>query len=67
MTKEGDSIVVPGKVLSQGELSKKVAIVAFAFSDKTREKLLKTKSQAITMLEEIKKNPEAKGLKVFGK
>ena len=64
-TKEGDSIVVPGKVLSQGELSKKVAIVAFAFSDKTREKLLKTKSQAITMLEEIKKNPGAKGVRIL--
>ncbi|MBS3086375.1 50S ribosomal protein L18e [Candidatus Pacearchaeota archaeon] len=64
-TKEGDSIVVPGKVLSQGELSKKVAIVAFAFSDKTKEKLLKTKSQAITIMEEIKKNPGAKGVRIL--
>ena len=65
-TKEGDSVVVPGKVLSQGEITKKIAIIAFSFSEKTREKLLKTKSQAVNMTEEIKKNPEAKGLKFLG-
>lgn len=64
-TKEGDSVVVPGKILSQGEVSKKVAIVAFAFSGKAKEKLLKTKSQAVTILDEIKKNPEGKGLRLF--
>lgn len=66
-TKEGDIIVVPGKVLSQGDLTKKVAIVAFTFSERAKEKLLKTKSQALTILEEIKKNPQAKGLRMVGK
>ncbi len=65
MTSEGDSVVVPGKVLSQGEISKKIAIIAFNFSEKTKEKLLKTKSHALNILEEIKKNPEAKGLRVL--
>lgn len=65
-TKEGDSIVVPGKVLSQGEISKKIAVIAFSFSEKTKEKLLKTKSQTVNIADEIKKNPEAKGLKFLG-
>jgi len=65
ITKEGDSMVVPGKVLSQGDVSKKIAVVAFAFSDKTKEKLLKTKSQAITIMEEIKKNPGAEGIRIL--
>ena len=65
LTSEGDSIVVPGKILSQGEISKKIAIVAFAFSEKAREKLLKTKSHAVSILDEIKKNPEAKGLRLI--
>ncbi|MDP3992328.1 MAG: 50S ribosomal protein L18e [Candidatus Pacearchaeota archaeon] len=65
MTSEGDSVVVPGKVLSQGEISKKIAVIAFNFSEKSREKLLKTKSQALSILEEIKKNPEAKGLRIL--
>ena len=66
-TKEGDSVLVPGKVLSQGEINKKIAIIAFGFSEKAKERLLKTKSQAITILEEIKKNPSAKGFKVLVK
>jgi len=63
LTSEGDSIVVPGKILSQGEISKKIAVVALAFSEKAKEKLLKTKSHAVSILDEIKKNPDAKGLR----
>jgi len=64
-TKEGDSIVVPGKILSQGEVSKKIAVIAFNFSEKAKEKLLKTKSQTLGIIEEIKKNPEAKGIRIL--
>ena len=64
-TKEGDSVVFPGKVLSQGEISKKIAVVAFSFSEKAREKLLKNKSHVLSILEEIKKNPDAKGLRIL--
>jgi large subunit ribosomal protein L18e len=67
ITKEGDSIVIPGKILSQGEVSKKIAVIAFNFSEKAREKLLKTKSPAVNIIDEIKKNPEAKGLKKIEK
>lgn len=66
VTAEGDSVVVPGKVLSQGEISKKIAVAALSFSEKAREKLLKTKSHAVSILDEIKKNPHAKGLKFLG-
>ncbi len=64
-TKEGDSVVFPGKILSQGEISKKIAVIAFGFSEKAREKLLKNKSHVLSILEEIKKNPEAKGLRIL--
>ncbi|MEK6840800.1 MAG: 50S ribosomal protein L18e [Nanoarchaeota archaeon] len=64
-TKEGDSVVFPGKILSQGEVSKKLAIIAFAFSEKAMEKLLKNKAHVSSILEEIKKNPEAKGLRIL--
>lgn len=63
--KDGETIVVPGKVLSQGEINKKIKIVALNFSEKAKEKLLKSKIQAIILLEEIKKNPEAKGIKIL--
>ena len=63
--KDGEIIVIPGKVLSGGEINKKIKIVAFGFSEKAREKLLKAKIQTANMLEEIKKNPEAKGIRIL--
>ena len=61
--KEGEHIVVPGKVLSQGEIDKKIKISAFSFSEKAKEKILKSKGETMTLLEEIKKNPEAKNVR----
>jgi large subunit ribosomal protein L18e len=65
--KAGDIIVVPGKILSQGELDKKIKLVALAFSEKAREKLTKSKSEHLFLSEEIKKNPSAKGIKILEK
>jgi len=61
--KAGDTFVIPGKVLGQGELTKKVRICALSFSETALEKMKKTKSEAVTILEEIKKNPKAEGIK----
>ena len=63
--KEGETIVVPGKVLSEGEISKKVKVAAFSFSEKAKEKILKAKGETLTIMEEIKKNPEAKNVRII--
>jgi len=64
-TKEGEIIVVPGKVLSQGELNKKIKVVALSFSEKAKEKILNAKGEFVNIIEEIKKNPDAKGIKII--
>jgi len=65
-SKEGDVIVIPGKVLSQGDLRKKVKVVALSFSESAKEKLLNSKCEVSSILDEIKKNPSAKGIKILG-
>ncbi|GIU68479.1 MAG: 50S ribosomal protein L18e [Candidatus Pacearchaeota archaeon] len=65
LSKEGESIVVPGKVLSMGEIRKKIRIIAFSFSNSAKEKILKSNSEAVYIIDEIKKNPEAKSLKII--
>ncbi|MBU3907117.1 MAG: 50S ribosomal protein L18e [Nanoarchaeota archaeon] len=65
-TKEGDTVVIPGKILSQGDITKKIRVAALGFSESAREKLLKTKSEVVTLMEEIKKNPKANGIKIIG-
>lgn len=63
--KEGDVVVVPGKVLGVGDLHKRIRICALSFSASAIEKLKKTKSEQRTILEEIKHNPKAEGIKVL--
>lgn len=65
--KAGETLVVPGKVLSQGEIDKKMKVVAFSFSDKAKEKLLSAKCEISSILEEIKSNPSGKGIKILKK
>jgi large subunit ribosomal protein L18e len=63
--KDKEIIVIPGKVLSQGEINKKIKIAALSFSEKAREKLIKAGGEAISILKEIKSNPSAKGIKIL--
>ena len=65
--KENEIIVVPGKVLSQGEINKKIKIVALQFSEAAKEKLSNSKCDFSTILQEIKHNPEAKNIKILGR
>lgn len=65
IAKEKETIVIPGKILSGGELNKKIKIVAINFSEKAKEKIIKAGSEAVIMIQEIKSNPEAKGVKII--
>ncbi len=62
-TKEGETVIVPGKVLSQGEITKKIKLIALNFSEKAKEKLEKGKISSSSIIEEIKKNPEGKNVR----
>lgn len=65
ISKAGETIVVPGKVLSQGEIDKKIKLVALGFSENAKRKILDSKSEIETILNEIKKNPGAKGVRIL--
>lgn len=62
---DNDIIIVPGKVLSGGELTKKVTIAAYAFSRKTAEKIA-SKADIITIEEAMRKYPKGNNLKIIG-
>lgn len=64
-TKVGDTILIPGKVLSGGTLSKKIRVVALSFSESAKEKAAASKSELVTIKEEIKKNPKFEGVKIL--
>ena len=58
-------LVVPGKVLSDGKISKKIKIAALNYSEKAKEKLLKAGCEVLLLDELINKNKDAKGVKIL--
>jgi len=64
-TDDNDIVVVPGKLLSGGELTKKVTIIAYDYSQKTLDKV-KGSAQIISIEDGLKKYPNAKNLKIIG-
>ncbi len=64
-TKEGDTVIVPGKVLSQGDITKKIRVAALTLSSTAEKKLKNKKCEIATIKEEIKINPKAEGIKVL--
>ena len=64
-SENGDVVIIPGKVLGNGELNKKVKICALYFSTSAMHKIKNAKSEMVTIIEEIKANPSAKGVKII--
>ena len=58
-------IIVPGKVLGSGNLTKKLRICALYFSKSAINKIKQSKGEAVKIIDEIKKNPNAEGVKLL--
>ena len=60
---DGETVVIPGKVLGEGDLTKKVTVVALTFSETAKEKINK-KGKTLT-LHEFMQNP-TKRVRILG-
>lgn len=63
---DGDTIVVPGKVLGAGSLSKKLTVAAFKFSDSAREMIERAGGRNLTIEELVEENPSGSGVRIMG-
>lgn len=61
-TKEGDVVIVPGKVLGDGNLGHKITVSALKFSKKAYNDILKAGGDAITIEELMERNPQGKNV-----
>ena len=64
-TRKDETVIVPGKILSEGELTNKITVAAWEFSDKAREKINKV-GKAISIKELMKSNPKGKKVRIIG-
>lgn len=60
LAKDGDVVVVPGKVLGDGRLTKKVNVVAFSFSESAKKIMDSAGAKYMEIEEYYKKDKEAK-------
>jgi len=65
-TNEKEIALIPGKVLSDGDLTKKVSIAAWSFSQKAEEKIKKAGGKTMTIEELMKSNPDGKNIRILG-
>ena len=63
---KNETALVPGKVLSSGNLTKKVDIAAWSFSEKAEEKIKKSGGKCLTIEELMKNNPKGKDIRILG-
>jgi len=63
--KDGETVVVPGKVLSKGDLNKKLTVAAFKFSSEAKSKINKV-GKAISIQQLMKDNPKGKKVRILG-
>jgi len=64
--KDGETVLVPGKVLSAGTLTKKITVAAWVFSAKSADVIKKAGGSAITIDDLMKKNPKGTGVRLIG-
>jgi large subunit ribosomal protein L18e len=64
-TDNNDVVVVPGKLLSGGDLTKKVTIIVYNYSQKVADKV-NGKATIISIEDGMKKYPDAKNVKILG-
>jgi len=61
-----ETALIAGKVLSTGDLTKKVSIAAWSFSEKSEEKIKKAGGKTLSIEELMKNNPKGKDIRILG-
>ncbi len=65
-TKDGDVVVVPGKVLGAGNINHKVTVAAIGFSKTAYEKIVSAGGKCLHILELAYQNPKGSNIKIIG-
>ncbi len=64
--KDGETILVPGKVLGAGYLNKRVSVGSFSISDGARKKIEQAGGSYMTIREMVDESPKGSGIRIMG-
>ncbi len=60
-----EMVVVPGKLLASGRLTKPVTVAAIGYSQQARSKIHAAGGSALTITELVKSHPDGKGVRLL--
>lgn len=63
---EGETVIVPGKVLAAGDISKKVNVAAYSFSAKAAAAIVAAGGRTMTIRELMEENPSGSKIRILG-
>lgn len=63
---EGDTVIVPGKLLAAGAITKKVKVAAYGFSQGAIEKVLAAGGECVSIESLAENNPSGTDIKIIG-
>ncbi len=64
--KEGETVLVPGKLLAAGAITKKVKVAAYGFSQGAIEKVVAAGGECISIESLADANPTGKNIRILG-
>ncbi len=65
-TSDGEFVVVPGKVLGEGQLTHPVNVAAFRFTEGALKKIESAGGKTMTLMELAKTNPQGNKIRLMG-
>ena len=63
--RDGDTVLVPGKVLGLGKIDKNVVVAAWTFSASAKAKIEAAGGRAVDILDLLRENPKGSGVKIM--
>ena len=66
LTKEGDTVIFPGKVLGTGTVPHRISLCAFSISSSAAQKIAEKGGKLISHSDLIEQNPTGKGVVLLG-
>lgn len=63
---DGETVIVPGKVLGAGILNHKINVAALNFSKKAKEKIERADGECLTIQTLVQRNPKGTSIKIIG-
>ncbi len=64
--KKGETMIVPGKILGNGNIDEPITVVSHQISKTAKDKIIAAKGSYRTISEEMKQNPKGNKIRIIG-